>query len=371
MRGFKSKKKTSFVWTLFNSLAIFFAVLLIFAFVATFVNPAKFVWFAYLGLLFPFLFVINILFAVFLLFNLKKAAIIPLFAIALNWGNVQNMVQFRNPEFTESKKRIRVLSYNVNLFDHYGHISPIRGQTQRKILDFLLQESPDIIAFQEYREDLRDLQITRFLAENLELRYSSVSRVNNRMSFGNIIFSRFPIIRDSLIRFEDSRNMIVFADIVAHGDTIRVFNFHLESIGFQVEDDLFYQEFMSAPIETADIRKGVGRMISRMNRAYVRRAEQAKILAQLIADSPYRTIAAGDLNDIPVSFAYRQVSRNMNDAFRRRGFGLGTSYSGIYPSFRIDYIFFSEGFYCENFTTIRVRYSDHFPITADFKIKEL
>ncbi|MCL2413209.1 MAG: endonuclease/exonuclease/phosphatase family protein, partial [Bacteroidales bacterium] len=210
-----------------------------------------------------------------------------------------------------------------------------------------------------------------FLVENLGLRYSSVSRVNNRMAFGNITYSRFPIIRDSLVRFKNSKNMIVLADIVAHGDTIRVINFHLESIGFQKDDDLFYQEFISAPTETADIRKGVGRMISRMNRAYVARAEQAKILAQLIAYSPYRTIAAGDLNDIPVSFAYRRVSRNMNDAFRRRGFGLGTSYGGVYPSFRIDYIFFSEGFSCENFTTIRVRYSDHFPIIADLKIEEL
>jgi endonuclease/exonuclease/phosphatase family metal-dependent hydrolase len=112
-------------------------------------------------------------------------------------------------------------------------------------------------------------------------------------------------------------------------------------------------------------------MVSKMNRAYAKRAEQAKVLAQLIADSPYRTIAAGDLNDIPVSFAYRQISKNMNDSFRRRGFGLGTSYSGVYPSFRIDYIFFSDGFYCENFTTIRVRYSDHFPISSDLKITEL
>jgi len=371
MGHFKPRKKRSFVWMLFNSLAVFFAILLIFAFLATFVNPAKFVWFAYFGLLFPFFLTINILFAVFLLFNLKKTVAIPLLAIVLNWANIQNMVQFNSPDFSESENSIRILSYNVNLFDHYGHINPRRGETQREILNFLTQEMPDIIAFQEYREDLRELEITRFLAHHLDLRYSSVSRVNNRMAFGNIIFSRFPIIRDSLIRFDDSRNMIVFADIVAHGDTIRVINFHLESIGFQREDDLFYLEFMSAPTETADFRKGVGRMLSRMNRAYAARAEQAQILAQLIADSPFRTIAAGDLNDIPVSFTYRTVARNMNDAFRRRGFGLGTTYRGIYPSFRIDYIFYSDGFSCENFTTIRVGHSDHFPIIAEFKIDEL
>jgi endonuclease/exonuclease/phosphatase family metal-dependent hydrolase len=256
----------------------------------------------------------------------------------------------------------------VDLFDYFGHVNSTKGQTQREILDFLEEETPDIICFQEFREDLSQKEITKFLAKNLELKYASVSRTNKRTAFGNKIYSKFPIIRDSLIRFENSKNMIVFADILAYGDTIRVFNFHLESIGFQKDDDTFYQDFISAPTETSDIRKGVRRMISKMNRAYVIRAEQAEILAKLIADSPYKTIACGDLNDMPVSFAYRQVSRNMNDSFRKRGFGLGTSYAGVYPSFRVDYIFFSEGFYCENFSTIRVRYSDHFPILSDLKI---
>ena len=365
------KNKKSWGWILFNCLTIFFAVLLFFAFLATYVNPAKFVWFAYFGFLFPLLLILNILFAVFLLFNLKKAVFFPVIAIAVNWSNIQAMIQFNSAEFDPSEKKIRVLSYNVNLFDYYGHINPTRGQTQREILEFLQQEAPDIICFQEFREDLSQTQITRFLTQTMGLRYASTSRTNSRIAFGNKIYSRFPILRDSLVRFEDSRNMIVFADILAHGDTIRVFNFHLESIGFQKDDEEFYQELITTPTETSDIRKGVGRMLSKMNRAYVERAEQAKVLAQLIADSPYRTIAVGDLNDIPVSFVYRQISRNMNDSFRHRGFGLGTSYSGVYPSFRIDYIFFSDGFSCENFTTIRVKYSDHFPISSDLKITEL
>ena len=371
MRLSKSKKKRNPAWFFFNSLAIFFAVLLLFSFLATYINPAKFVWFAYFGMLFPILLVINILFAVFLLFNLKKIAILPIFVIGLNWSNIQTMAQFKSAEFDTNEKKIKVLSYNVNLFDYYGHINTKKRQTEREILDFLIQESPDIICFQEFREDLPQEQITRFLAQNLGLKYSSVSRTNKRIAFGNKIYSRFPIIRDSLIRFENSRNMIVFADLLAYGDTVRVINFHLESIGFQKDDEEFYQELLASPIETSDIKKGVERLLSKMNKAYVKRAEQANILAQLISDSPYRVIACGDLNDSPVSYSYRRVSKNMNDSFRRRGFGLGTTYSGVYPSFRIDYVFFSEGFSCENFTTIRVRYSDHFPISSDLKIVEL
>jgi endonuclease/exonuclease/phosphatase family metal-dependent hydrolase len=315
--------------------------------------------------------VVNILFAVFLLFNLKKTVLFSLFAIALNWSNIQTMARFKSAEFDTNEKKIRVLSYNVDLFDHYGYVNSTKGQTQREILDFLVDETPDIVCFQEFREDLNQSQITHFFAQNAGLKYSSVSRSNKSIAFGNKIYSKFPIIHDSLIRFENSKNMIVFADILAYGDTVRVFNFHLESIGFQKDDDIFYQELITTPIETSDITKGIRQMISKMNKAYVKRAEQSKILAQLIADSPYRTIACGDLNDMPVSFAYRQASKNMKDSFRERGLGLGTSYGGAYPSFRIDYVFFSEGFYCENFTTIRVKYSDHFPICSDLKIDEL
>jgi endonuclease/exonuclease/phosphatase family metal-dependent hydrolase len=371
MRYSRSKKNRSLGWIFHNSLAVFFAVLLIFAFVATYANPAKFVWFAYFGMVFPILLAINILFAVFLLFNLKKISIIPLFAIFLNWSNIQTMMQFKSPEFDTNEKKIKVLSYNVNLFDYYGNINSRKGQTEREILDFLVQESPDIVCFQEFRENLQQPSITQFLEQRAGLKYASTSRRNSRVAFGNKIYSKFEIIRDSLIRFENSNNLIVFADILAYNDTIRVFNFHLESIGFHKEDDIFYQDLIASPTETSDIKEGVGRLILKMNAAYTKRAEQAKILAQLIADSPHRTIACGDLNDMPVSYSYRQISKAMNDSFRKRGFGLGTSYNGAYPSFRIDYIFFSNGFNCENFTTIRVKYSDHFPIYSDLKIAEL
>jgi endonuclease/exonuclease/phosphatase family metal-dependent hydrolase len=371
MRYGKSKNKTKSGWIFFNSLAISFAVLLVLAFAATYVNPAKFVWLAYFGFVFPFLLVCNIFLAVFLLANLKIMAILPLFAIVLNWSNIQAMAQFKSAEFDTNEKKIKVISYNVDLFDYYGNINSQKGQTEREILDFLAKESPDIICFQEFREDSRDASVSRFLTQQLGLNYSSTSRHSKHVSFGNKIYSRFEIIHDSLIRFENSKNMIVFADILAYGDTIRVFNFHLESIGFQKDDDVFYQELITSSSETADIKKSVERLVAKMNGAYVKRAKQANILEQLIADSPYRTIVCGDMNDIPVSYSYRQVSQTLNDSFRKRGFGLGTSYSGVYPSFRIDYIFFSEGFYCENFTTIRVRYSDHFPICSDLKITEL
>ena len=361
-------KRVSIGWIVLNGSAMFFAVLLLFSFAAAFVNPEKFVWFAYFGMLFPIVLVINIFHAVFLAFNLKKTALISLLAIALNWSNIQTMARFKSAEFDTNEKKIRVMSYNVNLFDYYGNINSRKGQTEREILNFIANESPDILCLQEFREDLRNPVPTRFFAQQADLPYASRSRYNQQMAFGNKIYSRFPIIRDSLIRFEHSKNMVLFADILTYGDTVRVFNFHTESIGFHEVDDVFYRELTTTPTEITDIKKGLVSLLKKMNAAYAKRAYQARFLADLIAESPYPVIVCGDMNDTPTSYAYRQISRNLHDSFRERGFGLGTSYTGMYPSFRIDYIFFSEGFYCENFTTIRVKYSDHFPLCSYLKI---
>ncbi len=364
-------KKRSIGWVILYVVTFFFAALLLLSFAAAFVSPEKFVWFSYFGMIFPFVLVVNIFLAIFLLCNLKTIALLPVFAIALNWSNMQTLAKFKSAEFDTNEKKIRVMSYNVNLFDHYGNINTQEGQTEREILEFISNETPDILCFQEFWGETKNAIPTSFLRQKVGLKYASQSRFNKTISFGNKIYSRFPIIHDSLIRFENSKNLILFADVVAHEDTIRVFNFHLASIRFEKSDDSFYQELTKAPNEVADLKKGLVGLIRKMNAAYKQRAFQANILARLIAQSPYPTLVCGDMNDIPQSYAYKCISKNMNDSFCKRAFGLGTSYSGAYPSFRIDYIFFSDAFYCENFSTIRVRYSDHFPIISDLKIKLL
>lgn len=364
-------RKENIGWKVLNITAIFFAALLMLSFCAAFVDPGKFVWLAYLGMLFPFLLTINILYLAFLLANLKITALISAIAIALNWANIQTLAKFKSAEFTPHENKIRVLSYNVNLFDYYKYINAHEGQTEHEILDFIDNETPDILCFQEFRESIKRTSITQFLKQNVDLSYASQSRFNNDIAFGNKIYSRFPILRDSIIRFENSKNHILFADILAYEDTIRLFNFHLESIGFQKTDDQFYQELTTAlPSEVAELRKGIKGLLLKMNAAYLKRASQARILAQLIDSSPYQTIVCGDLNDTPQSYAYKQVSKKLNDSFCQRALGFGTSYAGAYPSFRIDYVFFSERFFCENFSTIRVKYSDHFPIISDLEIKK-
>ena len=68
-----------------------------------------------------------------------------------------------------------------------------------------------------------------------------------------------------------------------------------------------------------------------------------------LAECRYPKIVVGDFNDVPVSYTYREISSGLNDAFVESGSGLETTYKGPFPSFRIDYILFSDPFKCEHY----------------------
>jgi len=57
------------------------------------------------------------------------------------------------------------------------------------------------------------------------------------------------------------------------------------------------------------------------------------------------------------------------DAFVESGNGIGTTYQGIMPSNRIDYIFHSASMQSAKFTTHDVDFSDHRPISCEIDLE--
>ncbi|MGH2645903.1 MAG: endonuclease/exonuclease/phosphatase family protein, partial [Chitinophagaceae bacterium] len=83
-------------------------------------------------------------------------------------------------------------------------------------------------------------------------------------------------------------------------------------------------------------------------------------------------ILCGDFNDTPNSYAYFKISKNLQDAFLKKGFGLGRTYSTIAPTLRIDYILASPSFSVQSYHCIKKVLSDHYPVisTISFQRKE-
>jgi endonuclease/exonuclease/phosphatase family metal-dependent hydrolase len=112
-----------------------------------------------------------------------------------------------------------------------------------------------------------------------------------------------------------------------------------------------------------------------MRNAFSQRGKQADIMRRKIEESDYPAIVCGDLNDVPNSYAYFRIRKDMKDAFLEKGSGLGKSYFSRQsrslawlPTLRIDYIFADKSFNIGQFAMVTEKISDHLGLITDIEI---
>jgi endonuclease/exonuclease/phosphatase family metal-dependent hydrolase len=236
-------------------------------------------------------------------------------------------------------------------------------------VNYLIRADADIFCFQEYfQQDHRRFSVTDSLKKMLRAKYVYTDyfhSVNNSVHFGLAIYSAFPIINSGKVACSNSRSdYAVFSDILWEGMLVRVYNVHLESIHFGTEDYTFYSEFSQNPIENKQLGTGTSRISRKLYHAFSYRAVQADEISAHIQRSPYPVIVCGDFNDTPCSYTYHRMASGLKDAFVEAGLGLGKTYTGIFPSYRIDYILYNRYFKAYQYLTDRITYSDHYPIST-------
>ena len=97
--------------------------------------------------------------------------------------------------------------------------------------------------------------------------------------------------------------------------------------------------------------------------------QEKNLFKVFIKKSPYPVLVVGDFNDTPQSYTYAQIADNLQDAFAKKGFGLGITYGGIVPALRIDYILASPSLPILSHRIFKKEYSDHYPIVAELGIE--
>ncbi len=370
----KSKKRLNFFLKILLVLNMLFVILLLLAFSSSFINPDKLWLPSFAGILYPYILILNALFVIFWLFIRIKYALFSLLAILLGFSFISSFIQFNSRKVpAETSGTIKVMSYNVHNFDLYNYKKSWRlnFEKRNRIFNFLNSESPDIICFQEFVNDLNDkfktldTLVTFLKAKNVHAEYSVVSRYVNQ--FGLATFTSYPIVNKGVIKFPNSKtNFCIYTDILAGDDTVRIYNAHFQSLHLGTSDIEFADNLASGNTgnEDMEIKNATLRILRYLKRAFIKRSVQVNLVASHIEKCPYKVILCTDLNDTPYSYAYHRLSALMNDAFKEAGFGLGTTYDRIFPSFRIDYIFLSHHFKAYNFREVKSDNSDHFPITC-------
>ena len=316
------------------------AVLLLLSFVLPFLPPKTFSILAVVNLGVSFLIILNVLFFIYWLIGLKKQFILSFFVLCIGYFSFGSLYKFSSSKKIENPQNFKVMNYNVRLFDLYDWIP--ESNTEKKIVDFIKNEAPEILSIQEYHPH-KNIDLSFF-------KYKYVKLSGKKLQSGQAIYSQFPIVNSGSIEFPNTANNAIFADIVKGKDTIRIYNMHLQSLGLKTNKENFGH-------------KTSEKLIGRLKEGFKQQAEQTEDFLKHQKNWKGKTIIAGDFNNTSYSWVYNEISKDKRDAFIEAGKGFGKTFDYWFPM-RIDFILSDETATINSFKNYNVNYSDHFPIQA-------
>ena len=340
-------KKLSFLNKIIYILNVIVAFALLFSYVLPFLPPKTFSVFSVINLGATFFVLMNILFLIYWLIKVKRQWILSFFVLFVGYLSFGSLYKFSGSEISEKNDGLKVMNYNVRLFNLYDWI-PEKG-LESKIVDFFKAESPDILSVQEYHPH-----------ENIDLsffKYKYESLSGKKMKSGQAIFSQFPIVNSGSIEFPDTANNAIFADVAKGNDTIRIYNIHLESL------------HIDANVESLK-KEDSERLFNRIGATFKMQQFQTELFLMHKKQCPYKMIICGDFNNTAFSYVYRKIRGDLNDAFKEAGKGFGRTYDFKFFPVRIDFIFSDDAFDVNGFKTYDERFSDHYPMMAALSMEK-
>ena len=343
----------------FNKVMYFFnivlTVLTFVAYVLPFLAPKLFPFLSVLTLILPLFLILNGLFFVFWMLQMKRQMVISGIVLILGITFVNKFYKFSSHNIDREEGDMIVMSYNVRLFNLFQWIE--RESVKDDIKKFINEENPDILCIQEYSETANvDLRVYK---------HKFIFMQGNKIKTGQAIFSKYPIVDNGNIEFPESDNLIVYADIRKGKDTIRVYNMHLQSI--KISPDVTEIE---SNVETINQKKSEI-VFKRIGKAFTKQQVQAEILMKHKKECHYPMIICGDMNNSAFSYVYRSIKGELNDCFEEAGKGFGETYNFKYYPARIDYIFTDKSMKVKSFQNFpEFKNSDHYPIVALLSLKK-
>ena len=364
-----SKKIIKRLFLLLNFFVVFIYLLNC---LAPFLHADKYWFIAILGLGFPILFFVLIIFFAGWLIVRSGWMLLSLIAILLSWQQLAVAFSWHLQQpftLTKAAGNLRVLQWNVSSWGQLN--AEIKGSNGNRPMMFaeIKKYDADVLCFQEFLEAAKTDLFDPATKEMKKIGYPYYYYIpgNSKLEdneTGMVIFSKYPITHTGTFDFgeDESVQQLIYTDILINGQTIRVFTIHLQSVRFGREE---YESLNQIRHRKKDGFKDSRTIVGKLKKGYKFRSQQADIVNDFVKKSPYPVILCGDFNDVPNSYTYFTIRGNLQDAFLEKGDGIGRTFRFISPTLRIDYIFADKKFTVNQYHRITVPYSDHYSIMAD------
>lgn len=354
------------------------AFFLLACFGTPYLNPTQWWYISLLSLAFPFLLLFMILFLLFWLFVKIRFAVFSAIILVIGFRSISVFFAFHISHSFHSEKdpqAIRIVTWNVARFIELRKNNNQGSQTRLKMMEQLREQNADILCLQEFQTSVNNPEYynnIEYIRKQLNYPYFYFyyNDDGSMTYYSSIIFSRYPIIDSGLVQYPlpTLPDVLLHADIRVNEDTIRVFTTHLQSLQFKKSD---YEKISSIErIEKDSLFIKTKTIGSKLKRGIVYRSIQARIVRDELKKGSHPTLLCGDMNDIPNSYTYATVRGNMQDAFLKKSWGVGRTFTGLSPTLRIDYIFADKNFRILQFDRLAKSLSDHYMLVADVELKK-
>ena len=349
-----------------NILAIIVLVLSTFAWK---IMPSKATIIAYLGLGFPIILFINILYLILWVVSFRwKYALVQIAAILICWQPIFTCfpIHIRTSAKNIPENSFKIVTYNVRAFNW------AKGEKARNnpIIKYLINSDADIICLQEFavstgRNQKGIITEKELNAKLKDYPYHEIIKLRasrGDFAYGLACYSKFPITKATKLPLESTYNGSAMYELKIQDKDVILVNNHLESNKITSQDKQLYKEFFRNK-DKETLGEVAVNIQTRLGAAYKKREIQARTIREILdkqkADA---TIVCGDFNDTPISYAYYTVKGDMTDSFASSGLGQGITYHESMFWFRIDFIMHSIGLESYNCTVDKIKYSDHYPV---------
>lgn len=355
---------------------ILLAALTVFSAYGGLIDPLKTAVGAIAAMTFPFFLLLTLAITAFNLIWFRKQAVVNVLSLIVCAGPIWTLSPLNvfRPDIEDIEKAdyptLKVMTFNTLNFNNYLLVANDNAisESGNPTFEYIMQEDADIVLCQE-AGDLAKAEIhgvTTYQHAMMLQRYPFRSVTKRGMA----ILSKYPFKEIDVAVTDRNQLDLLRYDVDIDGDTLHMFNVHMQSIGLTRHDKELYRHITEGET-SGDIKEIRTSLLGKLANAFRLRAKQAEDVRKALDRAEGNVILCGDFNDIPDSYAARTIMGNdMTDAYSHAGLGPTITYHADRLYFRIDHIF-----YRGNIDALRTwrgpcDSSDHYPMVCIFKTDE-